>query len=53
MYVQICARHDICLVVGLFGRFQSNPIPTLDSYKENNTIFARNYGLYADLQTYR
>ena len=36
MYAQVCTRSDIILVVGMLGRYQSNP--GLDHWKATNKV---------------
>ena len=55
MYAQVCTRQDIGLIVGLLGRYQSNP--GLDHWKATKKVMtyevlARYQGLQVDLQTY-
>ena len=28
MYVQVCTRHDLAFVVGMLGRYSSDPVPS-------------------------
>jgi len=48
MYAQVCTRHGIAFVVGMLGRYQSNPgIEHWTIAKESVKIYSRNQKLQA------
>ena len=60
MYAMLCTNPDICFVVGMVSRYQSDPseehwiavkhiIRTLDSGKAYNQVSSKNERLYAGL----